>query len=91
MASEDARYARMKDVRRDVVRALGTMFFQHLPDELLRRLIANPPKYVLELRDDFEVHDKIVENFGSRILHTLSAKAAPPLEERLPQWERCCA
>ncbi len=84
MASEDARFARMKDVRRDVVRALGTMFFQHLPDELLRRLVASPPKTVLELRDDFEVHNKIIENFGNRIICTLNAIAAPPLEERLP-------
>ena len=82
LASEDAQLSRMKDVRRDVVRSLGTIFFQHLPDELLRRLIANPPKYVSELRDDFEMHEKIVENFGSRILHTLGAKAAPPFEER---------
>jgi len=55
------------------VRSLGTMFFQHLQDELLRRLIASSPKTVLELRDDFEVHNKIIENFGTRILHVLSA------------------
>jgi superfamily II DNA helicase RecQ len=28
----------------------------------------------LELRDDFEVHNKIIENFGTRILHVLSAE-----------------
>jgi ATP-dependent DNA helicase RecQ len=74
LAPEDARFARLKDLRRDVVRAMGTMFFQHLPDELLRRLIASPPKTVLELRDDFEVHNKIIENFGTRILDVLSAR-----------------
>jgi ATP-dependent DNA helicase RecQ len=71
---EDARLARLKDVRRDVVRALGTIFFQHMPDELLQRLIANPAQSVLELRDDFEVHAKIIENFGTRILCVLSAR-----------------
>jgi ATP-dependent DNA helicase RecQ len=86
-ASEDLRLARMKELRRDVVRALGTMFFQHLPDDLLRQLIANPPNSVEELRDDFELHHKIIENFGNRILHTLNAiagpqNAVPPLEER---------
>ena len=55
LTSDDARFVRLKELRRDVVRALGTMFFQHLPDELLRRLMASPPKTVLELRDDFEV------------------------------------
>ncbi len=80
LASEDARYARMKDLRRDVVRSLGTMFFQHLPDELLQRLIASPPKTVLELRDDFEVHNKIIENFGTRILSTLNSIATPSLQ-----------
>jgi len=75
-ASEDLRLARMKELRRDVVRSLGTIFFQHLPDELLRRLIENPPKTVLELRDDFEIHAKIIENFGTRILHVLSANQA---------------
>ena len=70
----DVRLAKLKELRRDVVRALGTMFFQHLPDELLRRLMASPPKTVLELRDDFEVHNKIIENFGTRILHVLSAE-----------------
>ena len=73
LAAGDARLGRMKELRRDVVRALGTMFFQHLPDELLRRMIANPPKSVLELRDEFEVHNKIIENFGTRILYVLSA------------------
>jgi ATP-dependent DNA helicase RecQ len=70
---EDARLARMKELRRDVVRAMGTIYFQYLPDDLLRNLVANPPKSVLELRDDFEVHAKIIENFGMRILHVLSA------------------
>jgi superfamily II DNA helicase RecQ len=74
LAAEDARFARLKDLRRDVVRSLGTMFFQHLPDELLRRLIENPPKTVLELRDDFEVHIKIIENFGNRIVDVVSAR-----------------
>ena len=78
LAPEDARLARLKEVRRDVVRAMGTMFFQHLPDELLRRLIANPPKTVLELRDDFEVHNKIIENFGTRILHVVIASQEQP-------------
>jgi superfamily II DNA helicase RecQ len=62
----------LKEVRRDVVRSLGTMFFQHMPDELLRSLIEQPPKSLEGLRDDFEVHDKIIENFGKRILHLLS-------------------
>jgi ATP-dependent DNA helicase RecQ len=74
VAPEDSRLARLKDVRRDVVRALGTIFFQHLPDELLRRLVENPPKSVLELRDEHEVHIKIIENFGTRILHVLNAQ-----------------
>jgi ribonuclease D len=85
LASEDVRLARMKDLRQDAVSALGTMFFQRLPDELLRRLVANPPKTVEELRDEFELHIKIVENFGMRILSTVNAIAAPPLAERLPQ------
>jgi len=71
-AGGDLRLARLKDLRRDVVRSLGTMFFQHMTDELLRELIANPPKSVEELRDDFEVHNKIVDNFGARIVHLLS-------------------
>jgi ATP-dependent DNA helicase RecQ len=74
LAAEDGRMARLKDVRRDVVRALGTIFFQYMPDDLLNRLMANPPKSALELRDDFEVHAKIIENFGTRILYVLSAK-----------------
>ena len=83
--SGDVRLARMKDLRRDVVRSLGTIFFQHLPDELLRRLIANPPKSLEYLRDEFEVHNKIIENFGKRILYLLSADAVPlSLEDRLP-------
>ena len=83
---DDVRLARMKDLRRDVVRSLGTIFFQHLPDELLRRLIADPPKSLEYLRDEFEVHNKIIENFGKRILHLLSADAAPlSLEDRLPR------
>ena len=76
-AIEDARLARLKEVRRDVVRSLGTIFFQHLPDELLRRLSANPPKSVEELRDEFEVHNKIVENFGMRIVHVAGAVREP--------------
>jgi ATP-dependent DNA helicase RecQ len=71
LTPEDARFARMKDLRRDVVRSLGTIFFQHMPDELLRGLIANPPKTATELRDEFEVHEKIVANFGKRILYVV--------------------
>jgi len=78
LSSGDARLARMKELRRDVVRSLGTIFFQHLPDDLLQRLVENPPKSALELRDDFELHAKIIENFGTRILHLLSAGAARP-------------
>jgi ATP-dependent DNA helicase RecQ len=74
--SSDVQLARMKELRRDVVRAMGTIFFQYLPDDLLRRLIENPPKTVLELRDDFEVHAKIIENFGTRIVHLASAPQA---------------
>jgi ATP-dependent DNA helicase RecQ len=85
LAIGDVRLARMKDLRRDVVRTLGTVFFQHLPDELLRSFIANPPKTILELRDNFEVHEKIIENFGDRILHTLSAKPTSSSEARAPQ------
>ncbi len=92
LASDDVRFARMKEVRRDVVRALGTMFFQHLPDELLRRLIASPPKTVLELRDDFEVHNKIIENFGNRILCTLNVVAESPSEDATaPRGSPCRA
>jgi superfamily II DNA helicase RecQ len=61
------------------------MSFQHLPDELLRRLIAAPPKSLEDLRDDFEVHNKIIENFGARILHTVNANAAPSITERVLQ------
>jgi ATP-dependent DNA helicase RecQ len=74
---DDVLLARMKELRRDAVRALGTMFFQYLPDDLLRRLIASPPKTVLELRDDFEMHHKIVENFGTRLLHVLHETQSP--------------
>jgi ATP-dependent DNA helicase RecQ len=74
--SSDVQLARMKELRRDVVRAMGAIFFQYLPDDLLRRLIENPPKTVLELRDDFEVHAKIIENFGTRIVHLASAPQA---------------
>ena len=81
LGSDDARFVRLKELRRDVVRALGTMFFQHLPDELLRRLIASPPKTVLELRDDFEVHNKIIENFGKRILDVVSASASQEMKQ----------
>jgi ATP-dependent DNA helicase RecQ len=70
----DARLARLKEVRRDVVRSLGTMFFQYMPDELLQDLLAQQPGSLEELRDDFEVHREIVENFGKRILHVVSAE-----------------
>ena len=73
--SSDVRLAKIKELRRDVVRALGTMFFQYLPDDLLHRLIENPPRSVEELRDDFELHNKIVENFGTRIVHLLHVEA----------------
>jgi ATP-dependent DNA helicase RecQ len=75
----DGRLARLKELRRDVVRSLGTTFFQHMPDQLLQELIAQPPKSLEELRDDFEVHNKIIENFGVRIVHLVSAgqKGAP--------------
>jgi ribonuclease D len=84
LVSEDARLARLKEVRRDIVRALGIIFFQHMPDELLRRLIANPPKSIAELRDDFRLHEKIIENFGKRILHLVSANAATSPPEVTP-------
>ena len=77
LAPEDARLARLKELRRDVVRALGTMFFQHMPDALLREWVARPPKSLDELREDFEVHNKIVDHFGERILHVLSAGPKP--------------
>jgi len=77
-ADENAQLARMKELRRDVVRALGTMFFQYLPDDLLRRLIAQPPRNVEELRDDFELHNKIVESFGTRIVHLAGSGAGQP-------------
>ena len=76
-AIEVFRLARLKEVRRDVVRSLGTIFFQHLPDELLCRLSANPPKSVDELRDEFEVHNKVVDNFGMRIVHVAGAVREP--------------
>ena len=72
LAPADGRLARLKELRRDVVRSLGTMFFQHMPDHLLQDLLAQPPKSLEELRDDFEVHNKIVENFGQRILQVVS-------------------
>jgi hypothetical protein len=86
-SSGDARLARLKELRRDVVRSLGTIFFQHLPDDLLRRLIENPPKTALELRDDFELHARIIENFGTRILHLLNAgnTHTPPRSPRFSQ------
>jgi ATP-dependent DNA helicase RecQ len=80
LAAGDIRLAKMKELRRDVVRALGTMFFQHLPDEMLRRMIASPPKNVVALRDEFEVHNKIVENFGTRILYVLSGQQGQVLQ-----------
>jgi ATP-dependent DNA helicase RecQ len=85
LVAGDGRLARMKELRRDVVRALGTMFFQYLPDELLRRLMENPPKSVDELRDDFEVHNKIVENFGMRIVHLVSGEKEQRKEQRQEQ------
>jgi ATP-dependent DNA helicase RecQ len=82
----DARLARLKELRRDVVRSLGTMFFQHMPDELLQGLMAQPPGSLEELRDDFEVHDEIVENFGKRILHLVSTgQKAEPRQGRLAE------
>jgi len=87
LATGDGRLARMKELRRDVVRALGTMFFQYLPDELLKRLIASPPKSVLELRDEFEVHIKIIENFGTRMLHVLSAGQEQKQRQRQEQGQ----
>jgi ribonuclease D len=87
LSSSDARLARLKELRRDVVRSLGTIFFQHLPDDLLQRLIENPPKTVLELRDDFELHARVIENFGTRILHLLNAGSThtPPRSPRFSQ------
>jgi ATP-dependent DNA helicase RecQ len=70
----DGRLARLKELRRDVVRSLGTVFFQHMPDQLLRDLMEKPPKSLEDLRDDYEVHNKIIENFGQRILQLLSAE-----------------
>ncbi len=84
LAGDDARLARMKELRRDVVRALGTMFFQYLPDELLRRLVANPPRRVEELRDDFELHNKIVDAFGTQIVQVLNGSGKV---ERQPQTQ----
>jgi superfamily II DNA helicase RecQ len=81
----------LKEMRREVVRSLGTIFFQRLPDELLRRWIANPPKSVLELRDDFGLHEKIVENFGQRILDLLSANAAAVLPQDGDKLSRIAA
>jgi ATP-dependent DNA helicase RecQ len=83
LGSEDRQLARLKELRRDVVRALGTIFFQHMPDELLRRLIESPPETLEELRDEFEVHNKIIENFGKRILYELSGR--PQQEQRQVQ------
>jgi ATP-dependent DNA helicase RecQ len=77
LVSGDAKLARMKEIRRDAVRALGTIFFQYLPDELLHNLVTNPPKSLEDLRDDFELHHRIVENFGTRILHVLNTSPDP--------------
>ncbi len=85
---ENTHLARMKELRRDVVRALGTMFFQYLPDDLLRRLIAHPPRSVEELRDDFEIHNKIVENFGTRIVHLSRATAQSSAPGEIATEER---
>ena len=73
----DGRLARLKELRREVVRSLGTMFFQHMPDQLLDQLIAQPPKSLEQLRDDYEVHHKIIENFGQRILQLVSSEQKP--------------
>jgi ATP-dependent DNA helicase RecQ len=74
LTSADGRLARLKELRRDVVRSQGTMFFQHMPDQLLQELLAQPPKSLEQLRDDFEVHHKIVENFGPRILQVVNSQ-----------------
>jgi len=87
-APEDARLPRLKEVRRDVVRALGTVFFQHLPDDLLRELLAHPPKSIGELRDRLEPHDKIVDHFGERILAVLQTPSVRPSAARAPFWEK---
>ena len=87
-APEDIPLPRLKEIRRDAVRALGTMFFQHLPDELLQRLMASPPQTVEQLRDKFELHDKILEHFGSRILAALHAPATPATRAREPFREK---
>ena len=78
LAPMDGRLTRLKELRRDVVRSLGTMFFQHMPDQLLEDLMAQPPKSLEQLRDDFEVHNKIIENFGQRILHLVSERQNQP-------------
>ena len=82
----DTRLPRLKEIRRDAVRALGTVFFQHLPDDLLRELLAQPPKSISELRDRFELHDKIVEHFGDRILAAVQAPSLPPLAAPVRFW-----
>jgi len=76
-AAVDGRLTRLKELRRDVVRSMGTTFFQHLPDQLLEALLAQPPKSLEQLRDDFEVHNTIIENFGLRILHLVSERQNP--------------
>ncbi|MGC2210147.1 MAG: ATP-dependent DNA helicase RecQ [Candidatus Korobacteraceae bacterium] len=73
----DGRLARLKELRREVVRSLGTMFFRHMPDQLLDQWIAQPPKSLEQLRDDYEVHNKIIENFGQRILQLVSSEQKP--------------
>ncbi len=78
LAPMDGRLTRLKELRRDVVRSLGTTFFQHLPDQLLEHLLAQPPKSLEQLRDDFEVHNTIIENFGLRILHLVSERQSQP-------------
>jgi hypothetical protein len=85
---QDARLPRLKELRRDVVRTLGTMFFQHLPDELLLDLLARPPKSLPELSEQFELHEKIVEHFGDRILAAVQAPSIPPLAARVSFWEK---
>jgi len=47
--------------------------------------VANPPKSVDELRDEFEVHNKIVDNFGVRIVHVAGAVREPRQEQEQEQ------
>jgi superfamily II DNA helicase RecQ len=87
-ALDDPRLPRMKELRRDVVRALGTIFFQHLPDDVLRELLARPPNSISELREKFELHNKIVEHFGERILAVVQAPPPASVAARAHFWEK---